>query len=131
MQPEICSLLRPPYDTRRQMRFYESEGAAYRELNSGTGAGWRKPPAERLTAAFLLRLDEAWPGGPGFIGAWGMDSTCTAVWAYRLGRDLSHLLETPGFVMAELETSEIPVRPTNLLWANDWGVKILVHQPIG
>jgi hypothetical protein len=133
MQPEICSLLRAPFDTRRQMKFYESEGAAYRELSSVTGAGWRKPPAEveRCTAAFLLRLDEAWPGGPGFIGAWGMDSTCTAVWAYRLGRDLRHLLEAPGFVMAELEISEIPVRPTNMFWANDWGVKVLVHQRLG
>lgn len=131
LQPEFCALLKPPRDTRRHMRFYEAEGAAYKQLSNGNG--WAKPPDElkRCTAAFLLRLDEAWPGGPGFIGAFGMDSTCTTIWAYRLGRDFKHLLEAPGFVVAEIELTDIPTRPTNLRWACDCKIEVLLHERFG
>ena len=59
-----------------------------------------------------------------------MDGTSTLVWAYRLGRDLSHLLEEPGFVLVEMTPDKrIPARPTDLRWACGWKIEVLVrHQ---
>jgi hypothetical protein len=124
--------LSPPFANRRHMKFFEAEGAPYKELNDCAGSGWRKPDShlERRTAVFFLRQDEAWEGGPGLIGAWGMDGTATAVWAYRLGRDFSGLLATPGFVVAEMVNTGIPARPTNMLWAAGWEISIMLHEKL-
>jgi hypothetical protein len=119
------------FENRRQMKFYQTEeGAPYMALNDCTGSGWQKsgPGDAPRTAAFLLRCDEAWARGPGLVSAFGMDGTATAVWGYRLGRDYSDLLTTPGFVVAELVNTGIPERPTNMMWASDWEVRIILHE---
>lgn len=117
------------YETRRDMAFREAIGAPYKELNDCAGSGWRKKPkGERRTAVFLLHLEEAWKGGPGFLGVFGMDGTATLAWAHLLGRDLADLLEEPGFVFAEMKKADIPARPTNLRWVSEWKVKVLVRR---
>jgi hypothetical protein len=123
--------LAPGFENRRQMKFREAEGAPYLSLNDCTGSGFRRTEEEekkRRTAAFLLRCDAAWAGGPGLVSAFGMDGTVTAVWGYRLGRDYSDLLKTPGFVVAELVNTGIPKRPTSMVWASDWEIRIMLHE---
>ena len=60
-----------------------------------------------------------------------MDGTATAVWCYRLGRDLSYLLEKPGFVFAEASNPGPTARPTNMLCANRWKIEILFQHTDG
>ena len=57
-----------------------------------------------------------------------MDGTATQVWAYRLARDHAELLAEPGFVVAELANPGIPDRPTDLRWALDWGVEVILRE---
>jgi hypothetical protein len=111
----------------KEMKFREANGAPYKQLNFHNGRGWQKPLKRTATAVFLLRVEEAWKGGPGLLAAFGMDGTSTMLWAYRLRTDLAHLLAKPGFVVAEMCIGEPPVRPTNLRWAKDIEVEVLVH----
>lgn len=130
LNEDLHALLQEPYADRRHMTFRLSEGAPYKTLNdcvSGREAT-TNAASERRTAVFLLRIDAFKPGGPGFIGAFGMDSTATLVWAYRLRHDLRELLAAPGFVMAELTNTGLPARPDNMKWALDWGVRILLRE---
>jgi hypothetical protein len=132
LHKRLHHLLQPPHENKRQIIFRESQGAPYLELADCTGARERTDETtERRTAVFLLRKEEAWPGGPGLIGAFGMDATATAVWCYRLGRDLDYLLARPGFVFAEMTNPGIKERPTNMLCARDWAIEVLVHAPEG
>jgi hypothetical protein len=113
----------------RGMRFKEASGAPYHRLNDCVGSGWHAPgQREMRTAAFLLHVEEAWEGGPGLIGAFGLDGTSSLIWAYRLGHDLADLLREPGFVIAEMVIKKVPERPTDLRWASDLKVEILCHQ---
>ena len=56
-----------------------------------------------------------------------VEGTSTLVWAYRLGRDFAELLAEPGFVVAELVHGDIPDRPSDLRWAMEWDIEILVR----
>jgi hypothetical protein len=123
----VCAELKPGYENRGDIRFREAMTAPYKELNPRDGTGWGRPESDRLTAAFLLRVDHIWENGPGLLAAFGMDGTSTLVWTYRLGRDLSGLLSNTGFIMAEMESTPIPTRPTDLRWANSWKIDILAH----
>jgi hypothetical protein len=76
---------------------------------------------------FLLRTEALWPGGPGLLLAFSMDSTSTLAWCWRLRRDLRHLLEKPGFRFYELLPGERPDRATDLRWVEHWGVERIVE----
>lgn len=130
LEPEVRSQMTEGFENRRLMEFYEGYGAPYKQLNACDRRGWKKPVAKGHTAAFLLRLDEAWPQGPGLVGAFGMDGVSTLVWCYRLARDFDHLLEKPGFVVVDLGLGEMPERLTNLRWAMDLPIEVVLHwQP--
>lgn len=134
LHPRLHELLVPPYENRRHLTFREGQGAPYYELSDGNNPRSERTieRTERRTAAFLLREEEAWSGGPGLIAAFGMDSVATAVWCYRLGRDLNHLLDRPGFVMAELtHPGSFQERPTDMRCSMDWKVEILFHHVDG
>jgi len=119
-------LLRGEYANRREIVFHLNGcGATYRRLNAIDGRGGRSAAVGDRTALFLLRLQEAWPGGPGFVCAFGLDGVSTLVWCYRLGKDLKHLLTKPGFVMAELEVQEIPEHPLTMHWCREWKIETL------
>jgi hypothetical protein len=120
----------PGFEYCREMSFKQKVwGAPYNEVNAQEGDGWRKYRGKRKTVVFLLRVEQAWAGGPGYVCAFGMDGCTTLVWAYRLSRDYRHLLEQPRFVMAELELGRMPVHPTDLRWCMDWKITpILVHD---
>ena len=72
------------------------------------------------TAAFLLRIDEIWPGGPGLIGAWGLNAIATLAWCSLLRYRYMDLFENRGLTMFELHPTEPPKRPVTHEWALDW-----------
>lgn len=128
--------LEGPWTARRDMAFRQTAGSWYLELNALDGRGWRRCPSDQLrTAGFLLRVpsigEGVGEGGPGLVAAFGMDGVSTLVLAYRLRRDLSHLLDHEGFTLLEIEGRPIPERPTNLLWAREWKLDpVLRHAPL-
>jgi hypothetical protein len=116
---------------RREMAFRQKgSGAPYLRMNALDGKGWHRYAGPERTALFLLRLEEAWPGGPGYLCAWGVDGCTTLYWCYRLARDLKSLLEKPCFVMAELELGELPKRASDLRFCMDWKLEILVQHEL-
>lgn len=131
LHPDMHGLVLPGYEHCREMAFKQKGwGAPYQELNDQQGDGWRKVRrGKRRTALFLLRVEHAWPGGPGYVCAFGMDGCTTTVWAYRLGRDLKGYLERPGFVVCELELGRIPDLTTDIRWCLEWKIEpVLVHH---
>jgi hypothetical protein len=121
---------RPGFKHCREMSFQQKGwGAPFHEVNDQEGGGWRRYAKQRKTALFFLRLQEAWEGGRGYVCAFGMDGCTTLVWAYRLARDFKHLLERPGFVIAELELGEMPDHATDLSFCRTWPISLaLVHD---
>jgi hypothetical protein len=126
LAPALARQLLPGFETRQEMHFNQREdGAPYTETVAITGK--RARPGGDRTAAFLLRVDEAWPGGPGLLGAFGLDGTSTLAWCHRLGRDHAHLLAEPGFTMVDMVIGDIPDRPTDLRWASTWKIEIALR----
>lgn len=115
------SALPPDYADRRHIEFYLRHGAVYKQLSRDRYRG------EPRTAAFLLRVRELWPGGPGYVGAFGMDGSTSLIWSYLIRTRYPDLLREDGFVMAELSGS-IPKRPTSLAFADAWTSKLLLQQ---
>lgn len=108
------------FENRAHMSFCQREkGAPYTFLRTRTGKRRDKQAHDR-TAAFFLRVDEIWRGGPGLVGAFAMDGIANMVWAWHLGRDFAHLLAQPGFALVEMQIGEVPERPTDLSWARTW-----------
>lgn len=112
--------------SRCDMAFSQRAMAVYRELNGGRG--WRAFHGPARTAAFLLRVDEAWKDGPGLIACFGMDSISTLAWAWWLRHELPHLLDAPGFSFFDLVPGELPERPTDLRWAASWRVEPVLEM---
>jgi hypothetical protein len=127
---ELHGRFDPRFRHCRQMSFRQKGwGAPYSRVNACEGEGWRLPPDKRRTVLFLLRLAEAWEGGPGYVCAFGMDGCTTLIWAHRLATDLSYLLEKPGFVIAELTLGKLPDHITDLRFSESWPiVPVLVHE---
>jgi hypothetical protein len=126
----VVDLLREGYEDRAKIQFYQHWHCGYRKLKSRDSRKWRETPGSRLTAAFLLRVEELWPEGPGYLAAFGMDGTATQAWTYLLHREMPQWLERPGFTMVELECSPVPERTHDLRWAHDWKVEPIVHVPL-
>jgi len=130
---EVQGLVRQGSLDRREMSFRQKGwGAPYNRLNALDGKGWHKYGGAPRTALFLLRLEEAWAKGPGYLCAWGVDGCTTLVWCYRLARDpaLQHLIARPGFVMAELELGSLSERTTDMRFCMDWKIEILVQHEL-
>ena len=92
-------------------------------------ASVRSPLAER-TAAFLLRTDALWPGGPGFVAAWGLNALSTLAWCTLLRHNYSALLANRGLTMVELLPVAPPMRPTTHEWTRQWGVEVLLETEV-
>ena len=81
------------------------------------------------TAAYLVHLPEVWAGGPALLAAFGMGGTETLGWARLLATRYSHLLCTEAFVMAEIDTGELPPEPHDLSFVDTWTVNMLTEVP--
>ena len=120
-------------DRRRQScQFRQNGGADYYAYGSPATNEWRhfaRDP-QPLTAAFLIYEEHVWPGGPALLVAFGMGGNET-LWSHLLAKQLSHLLFTTSFAMAELRAPRLAKQP---MWTEDfaaaWEVEILgVAQP--
>lgn len=130
LHDDLHGLVRPGFEHCREMSFEQKGwGAPYYKVNAKEGEGWRRCRGQRKSALFLLRLEHAWPGGPGYICAFGMSGCTTLIWAYRLAHEFRHLLQRPGFVIAELELGALPEHLTDLRFCESWRIELaLVHE---
>jgi hypothetical protein len=82
------------------------------------------------TAAFLLSVEELWPGGPGLKAAWGLNAVATLVWNFLLRDRYSALLENKGLTVVELQTVKVPAQPDTYAWSRDWHVTPMMETKI-
>ncbi|MBM4384507.1 MAG: hypothetical protein FJ091_14220 [Deltaproteobacteria bacterium] len=125
LQPRAARHLKQGFESRANVTFYQGEGARYKELL--TAQGFRKQK-DRATAAYVLRVKRLWDGGPGYIGAFGMDSTTSLIWSYLLRHRHPELLREDGFAMAEL-SGPIPGRVPDLRFSQEWRSEIILRAP--
>ena len=128
LAPKRRNYLREGFESRKAVRFRSSEGAPYLASNAEDGQCFKNLLREHRTAAFVLRRDELWQGGPGYVGVFGMDGTTTMAWAHLLRHRHSELLEKPGFTMVEITGGPLPERPTRLHFTQGWNVEIMLHE---
>jgi len=118
--------LRLPEDmkNRQAMTFFQY-GNSYQYLQERGCPRSRRSPLGSRTPGFLLRVDEVWPGGPGFIGAFGLNALSTLALC-RLLRSLhSELLSHRGLTMVELTPGDTPERPSTYDFFMDWNVDVI------
>ena len=106
---------------RGNMTFFQ-DGCRYMYLQPLDGKRSPRAPLGQRTAAFLLRVDEVWPGGPGLLAAWGLDALATLAWCTLLRHSHAALLDKRGLTMVELHPTETPQRPDTHAWVRDWRV---------
>jgi hypothetical protein len=127
----LHGLFEPGSDYCREMKFRQKGwGGDYYQVMKPDGEGFRMFREGRKTMVFLLRVKHAWPGGPGYICAFGMDGCATLFWAYRLRRDFRPWLEKPVFLMAEMTLGEIPSDSTDLRFCAEWDIKPVLVQEL-
>src|SRR4029077_19618810 len=92
---------------------------------------WRNfEPAQPLTVAFLVYAQHAWPGGPAFLAAFGMDPMATLSWSWQLATRLPHLLCSTPFAMAEMKIASSKEPPSRMSFTDAWEVDPLgVPEP--
>jgi hypothetical protein len=125
LQVSAAQYLAEGFETRRNIEFNEREGARYSGFPDDNSFRANK---NTPTAAYLLRLRELWPGGPGYLGFFGMDSTAALAWSHLLRHRHADLLHTEGFFMAEL-SGPLPGHVSNLRWADAWRSEIILRAP--
>ena len=79
------------------------------------------------TAAFLLSVDELWPGGPGLKAAWGLNAVATVVWCWLLRERYSALLDHRGLTVVEMVPKDVPAQAATYSWSRDWDVTPLME----
>jgi hypothetical protein len=114
------------YQGRRNIAFSAREGARYAGL---PGEPSFRSGKSSPTAAYLLRLPELFPGGPGYLGVFGMDSLTALVWSQLLRHRHADLLQGEGLVIAEL-SGPVPGRVHDLRWALGWESRIILRAPV-
>ena len=133
LAPHLHGELRPGFEDRRYIDFYQSIRRGSEDVNETEASLYRKLSrknhrGEPRTAAFLLRLDELWRGGPGYLGLFGMTGVTTGAWARIVCTRMPELLTTPGFVMAEMSPGLIPTRTGSLEYADGWGAEAILQH---
>lgn len=122
-----AAMLPETHRNHRDLTFSQKPRA--RCLSFSQGHGRRTTAKGSWTGAFILRREELWQDGPGFLGIFSMDAISTLAWAWLLRHRFPFLLDEPGFSYFKLHTKALPERPTNNLWANDWHAEpVIVHS---
>ena len=114
------------YASRRNIDFIARGGAPYMGLPDDLK--FRRDSFVR-TAAYVLRLRELWPGGPGYLGFFGMDSVTALIWSQLLRRRHIDLLQNEGFYIAEL-CGPLPDRAPDLRWTLGWESRVILRAPV-
>jgi hypothetical protein len=123
---EAASFLPQGMKNRAEMTFYQ-DGCRYQYLQALDGQRSRREPMEEWTAAFLLRVDQIWPGGPGLVAAWGLNAISTLAWSAMLRDGCSSMLDRRGLTMVELHPTEAPDRPSTYDWLQSWQMRPVFH----
>lgn len=119
---------------RGDLEFHQNVGASYKGLKKYEDLRWQKPDDLSRTAAYLVYTSPLWDNGPRLLCVFGMGGTEGLIWAYLLRtkywRELKIELDAPRFVMAEMITEKLPLRPTTLAFADNWDVDILLNTTL-
>jgi hypothetical protein len=127
MWPDVARYLAPRKRNREIMNFYQLDSCNYSYLQaSGTP---RRPQGREAgrTAAFFLRVDSLWEGGPGLVSAWGLNAIATIAWCTLIREKFPSLLDSRGLTVVELTPREVPISPVTHDWALDWDVELLLE----
>lgn len=118
---------------RAEIHFHVYKRSHYRRYRNpySKGAARRFLTVTRTnaTAAFLISTSLG-PRGPHLLNAFGMDGTTTLVWCYLLRTRFPYLLDGPRVVLAEIEATQLPQRPSTLAFADAWTVRLLLDLPL-
>ncbi len=132
------------------LEFRQNGGASYTKHTKYNGINWYTPATSNLTMTFLLYTPvmkkwdgkkdfsdregwenlEDWTEGPGLVVTFGMGGTEGLTWAYLLRTRYPHLLSSPRFVMAQLETQPISKPFFDLSFAHEWKVETIIDEAI-
>jgi hypothetical protein len=88
------------------------------------------------TALYFLYVDRIadWPTpeSPGLLLLFGLGGLDTLVWAYSLRTRFPELLnlQSPRFLMAEMEKQDLPTPPMNLSFSDEWLIETIVDIPL-
>lgn len=140
LQPSIVEKLPADYATRADVSVRVFKQCAWlvegKHLN---GTGKVRFTVEPRTPVFLMRWNRvAKLGGADLVIVFGQAGNETLAWARRLGTDLQHLLDQPGFTFAEIvarrdsQTGEFPAslgpkRPIGLEWADELEIQYVLR----
>lgn len=110
---------------------HKSRYKRFRDVHAQKGTEehkWHDPGGQNLTAAYmtLTRIKD----GPMLLNAFGMGGQTTLIWCYLLRTKFAHLLRSPRFVIAEIETESRPLRPATLSFALESKVTLLLNHPL-
>jgi hypothetical protein len=126
---EAATFLAPGRKNRARMIFYQ-EGCRYQYLQAPGRPTSRREPLGDRTAAFLVRVDELVPGGPGLVAAWGQDAQATLAWCTLLRHRYSGLLDNRGLTIVEFEPGPEVVRPSSHAWARGWHAQVILETGV-
>lgn len=130
LAPAIASM-DDAFKSRRSFLFHQNGGAMLGAYGDPDTQEYTYPKGdERVTAAFLVYVPHAWPGGPGLLVAFGLGGTETLVWAHQLATTYRDLLCTTTFAMAELSAAPIVCRPEDSTFADAWDVRLIGRAPL-
>ena len=87
----------------------------------------RRTPLGDRTAAWILRVDEIWPGGPGLCAAWGVNALSTLAFCNLLRYRCPQFLDNRGLTMIELHPTKAPTRPSTYEWTRDWDYSVVME----
>jgi hypothetical protein len=123
LQPHLWPHLRPGFENRASIEYYQQNGAHFHALRTGLRVRAEAPPPNERTSAFLLH-HQLWENGPSLIAAFAMDGTAAIAWSQLLAYQHPDWLGQRGFLMVDLIRQPVPVRTTLLHFARDWKVEV-------
>ena len=129
VRPRLAKRFDQAHANRFHIRFSEGEGAHYKRLmDSALRSIDKNPPY--ATAGYVLRLRELWPGGPGYLGFFGLDGTAALLFSDVLRRRHTDLLHEEGFAIVELTgPGAVPEREPDMRWASNWRSEVILRAP--
>ena len=122
----VASCLPSGFKNRQEMIFHQT-GCRFKFVRESGRSYTRQNPLGLRTAAFLLRVDEIFPGGPGLVGAWGLNAEATLAWCRLLRHRASNLLDHRGLIMVDLYPTKAPARPPTYGYMDDWKFDVVLE----
>lgn len=128
LSEKTAHMLPEEYKSRADILFKVNVDAAYKKYRPyGQRVPWQTLKNSDQTAAYLIQVAKLWEGGPGLLAAFGMTGTDTLVWNYFLRTRHEEWVGPYRFLMAEVETHDPPLLPTDLSFADGWTVKPILQ----